>query len=94
MTIRTDFAGYSYLLDTSQEKSWSSTNNGDTWTASTDFVGDWTAWGGQWSGYTDNLTHWNGSDAQYSYTNSAGEAIVLFNIVVNPTIPDSTFTAT
>ena len=92
MIIRVDFAGYSYLLDAGQQKAWSSTDNGATWTASTNFVADWTAWGAQWTTYVDNLTHWNGSNANYQYSNPAGEAIVIYNITVNPTIPASTFT--
>jgi hypothetical protein len=91
MTIRVDFAGYSYLLNADQEKSWNSTDNGATWTQ-TNFATDWPIWGAQWSSYVNNLTHWSGS-GDYKYTDTLGEAITLFNISVNPTIPDSTFTA-
>lgn len=89
--IRVDFAGYSYLLDSSKEKSWSSTDNGATWKAGT-FTTDWPAWGAQWSSYVDELTpgHWSGSGDR-SYTDPTGAAVTLFNIVVNPTIPASTF---
>lgn len=93
LTIRTDFATYSYLLDATTEKSWSSTDSGATWTAG-NFTDDWPFWDNQWSADVDALVgHWDGTSATYSYTNAQGEAIVLFNIVVNPTIPDSTFTA-
>jgi hypothetical protein len=97
ITIRVDVLGgasgnYSYILDAGQQKSWSSTDNGVTWTNSTDFAGDWNSWGTQWAGYLDSLASWSGS-GDYSYTNAAGEAITLFNINVNPTIPDSTFQA-
>ena len=89
MTIRVDFANYAYIMDAGKQKSWSSTNSGVTWTQG-NFTADWISWGTQWSGYVDNLTHWSGS-GNYTYTNTAGEAIVLFNISVNPTIPASTF---
>jgi hypothetical protein len=89
MTIRVDFANYAYILDAGQEKSWGSTDSGVTWTQG-NFTADWIFWGTQWSGYLNNLTHWSGS-GDYSYTNTAGEAIVLSNISVNPTIPASTF---
>lgn len=97
LTIRVDVLGgasgnYSYILDAGQQKSWSSTDNGVTWIVSTDFAGDWNSWGPQWTGYLDNLANWSGS-GDYSYTNAAGEAITLFNISVNPTIPVSTFQA-
>lgn len=90
-TIRVDLPGYSYILNSTQEKSWVSTNNGATWTAST-FNTDWPFWGNEWTTYVDELTpgHWSGSGS-YSYTDPQGQAIVLYNIVVNPTIPDSTF---
>jgi hypothetical protein len=89
--IRVDFAGYSYLLDAGKEKSWSSTDNGVTWTAGT-FADDWPSWSTQWFEYVDYLTpgHWSGS-GNYSYTDTLGQAVVLSNIVINPTIPDSTF---
>jgi hypothetical protein len=89
--IRVDFAGYSYLLDATNQKSWSSTDNGTTWTTST-FNTDWPAWGAEWTTYVDELTpgHWSGS-GDYSYTSLTGSAITLFNIVINPTIPASTF---
>ena len=91
-TIRADFPGYSYVLNSTAEKSWSSTDNGATWTAGT-FTDDWPFWGNQWSVYVDELTpgHWDGTSATYSFTDAQGEGVVLFNIVVNPTIPDSTF---
>jgi hypothetical protein len=97
LTLRVDFATYAYILDAGQEKSWMSADSGATWTAST-FAADWgtvaaPGFGNQWAEYVNHLTtNWNGSDNQYSYANTAGEAIVLFNINVNPTIPASTFT--
>jgi hypothetical protein len=90
ITIRVDFAGYSYLLDASKEKSWSSTNNGTTWTAG-NFTKDWPVWGAIWQEDVDALVgHWSGS-GDYSFTDAQHEAVTLFNIVVNPTIPASTF---
>ncbi len=90
--IRVDFSTYSYILDASQEKSWISTDSGATWTAS-DFATDWIAWSPQWSDYVANLEHWTGS-VEYTYTNTVGEAIVLYSIAVNPTIDPATFVAT
>ncbi len=90
--LRVDLANYAYILDAGQEKSWSSTDSGAKWTAG-NFTADWISWSPQWSDFTANLAHWSGS-GDYSYTNQAGEGIVLFNIVPDATIPDSTFTAT
>jgi len=88
ITIRVDVSTYSYILDEVQQKSWMSIDSGTTWTAS-DFTADWAGWGAQWTEYVDKLSNW--TSGEYSYTNSAEESIVLFNIAVNPTIPDSTF---
>ena len=87
--IRTDFAVYSYFLDSVQQTSFSSIDNGATWTQG-DFTTDWPFWGDQWSQDVAALAQWSGS-GDYSFTNAQDEAVVLFNIVVNPTIPDSTF---
>lgn len=94
MTLRVNFATYAYILDASQQKSWMSSDSGTTWTAST-FATDWgtaaaPGFGNQWADYIAQLANWSGS-GDYTYTNTAGEAIVLFNIIVNPTIPVSTF---
>ena len=92
-TLRVDFANYAYILDASVQKSWMSTDSGATWTEDV-FADDWTSWSPQWSANVDNLAHWTEGDT-YTYTETATEATVLmFNIVVNPTIPDATFTAT
>jgi hypothetical protein len=89
ITIRTDFATYAYVLDASTQSSKMSTDSGATWTTST-FTTDWPSWDGQFSEYVDALTaHWTGQD--YTFQNAAGETITLFNVVINPTIPDSTF---
>ena len=89
-TIRVDFVTYAYIMDAGEEKSWISTDSGATWTAS-DFTADWASWSPQWTEYIDKLAQWSGS-GDFTYTNTAGEAIVLFSINVNPTIPDATFT--
>jgi hypothetical protein len=96
LSLRVDFSTYAYILSASAQKSWVSTDSGATFTAST-FASDWgtttaPGFGNQWADYVDNLAHWDGTSTTYSYTDTAGEAIVIFNIVVNPTIPASTFT--
>ena len=95
ITLRVDFANYAYIIDASQNKSWISTDSGATWAASTftGATGDWASWEPQWTANVDNLTQWSGT-GNAEYTDATGSAVVMFNIVVNPTIPDSTFTAT
>jgi hypothetical protein len=91
MVLRVDFATYAYILDAGEQKSWSSTDSGATWTQG-NFTADWLSFSPSWTDIVDNLTHWSGT-GDYSYTNTAGEGIVVFNISVNPSIPDSNFTA-
>ena len=91
-TIRLDILGgesgnYSYMLDVGQQKSFTSINGG-AWTPST-YATDWTTFGAEWTDYLNHMGHWTSGDV--SYTNTAGEAVTLYNIVINPTIPDSTF---
>jgi hypothetical protein len=91
-TLRVDFATYAYILDAGAQKSWMSTDSGATWTQGV-FNDDWTSWGPQWSGIVDNLAHWTSGET-YTYTETGtGATVVVYNVVVNPTIPDSTFTA-
>jgi hypothetical protein len=90
MTLRVDFANYAYILNADEQKSWSSTDSGVTWTQG-NFTADWQSFSPQWTDFLNNLEHWSGS-GDYSYTNTAGEGVVLFNISVNPSIPDSNFT--
>lgn len=88
-TLRVDFANYVYILDAGQQKSWSSTDSGAKFTAGV-FNDDWVAWGPQWSTNVDNLTHWTSGDT-YTFVDATGATVLIFNVAVNPTIPDSTF---
>ena len=95
LTIRVDFVTYAYILDASQQMSWMSIDSGATWTAST-FASDWgtvdvPGFGNQWAdSVAELLLYWSGTGG-HSYMNTMGETIDLFNISVDPIIPDSTF---
>ena len=95
LTVRVDILGgaagnYSYILDTGQNKSWISVNEG-AWTTS-DFTTDWSGLGAEWNDYVNHMANWSSGDVTYQAL--TGETVVLYNIVVNPTIPDSTFATT
>ncbi len=79
---------YVYLFNAASMSAWNQTNGGQ-WTAD-NFNNAWPLWGNMWSGYVDKLNAWN-STAQYSYTASNGDPIVIFDISVNPSLPASTF---
>jgi type II secretory pathway pseudopilin PulG len=95
LTIRLDILGgesgnWSYILDTGQEKSWNSTNNG-AWESS-NFTADWDFWGNSWTNLVTNLKNWSGA-GDYSYTSSNGDFHTIYNITVNPKLSDSLFQA-
>jgi len=94
LTIRLEILGgesgnWSYILNTGQEKSWNSTNNG-AW-ASSNFTADWAFWGTRWTNLVTNLKNWSGT-GDYSYT-SNGNAVTISCISVNPKLSDSLFQA-
>ncbi len=74
---------YSYILDASQEKSWTSTNGG-AWSVS-DFATDWTTYGTLFNGYVDKIT------AQTSLADFTDGTNSFYCIAANPTLADSLF---
>jgi hypothetical protein len=93
LTVRIDILGgetgnWSIILDTGQEKSWNNTDNGAY--ASGNFTADWAFWGTRWTNYVTNLKNWSGT-GDYSYTSSNGNPVTIYNIKVNPKLPDSLF---
>ena len=95
LTIRVDLpscnpggANYTYVFNTGTQSAWNKTSDAAWMTDN--FNNAWPLWGNMWSGYVSKLDAWN-STATYSYTASNGDAIIIFDIHVNPTIPNSTF---
>jgi hypothetical protein len=93
LMLRVDIPGgsagnYSYILSVSQQKSWDKVNDG-AWTEG-NYTADWETFGAAWySHVNENLGNWNGT-GDYTYT-SGNSSYTIYNIVVNATIPDSTF---
>ena len=93
LVIRVDVLGgeagnWSYILDTAQEKSWSSTNYGAY--ASSNYTANWAFWGTAWTGFVTNLKNWSGT-GDYSYTSSKGYPVTIYDIQVNPKLSESLF---
>jgi hypothetical protein len=95
LTIRVDLpscnpggANYTYVFNAGTQSAWNKTSDAAWMTDN--FNNAWPLWGNMWSGYLSKLDAWN-STATYSYTASNGDAIIIFDIRVNPTIPNSTF---
>jgi hypothetical protein len=93
--VRLDIPGgslgnYSYIFNAAELKSWSSADNGVTWTQG-DFTVDWPQWSPFFNDYLTHLVNWNGSDLTYSYTATSGSSLVIYDIYPNPTLPASLF---
>jgi hypothetical protein len=78
---------YSYIIDLGQGKSWSSTDAGTTWAASTDFSGDCTNYATPYYAYVNKIAE-QSSTADFAYSST----IAISGIIVNPTFIDSVFT--
>ena len=95
LTVRVDLpscnpggANYTYVFNSGTQSAWNKTSDAAWMTDN--FNSAYSLWGNMWSGYVSKLDAWN-STATYSYTASNGDAIIIFDIRVNPTIPNSTF---
>lgn len=94
LTLRIDLLGgesgnYSYILNAGDETAWEAVNG--EWTdKSSDFTNQWASWGTEWTNYVDALANWSGT-GDYTYTAANGDAITIYNITINPTLPDSLF---
>jgi hypothetical protein len=94
MMLRIDLLGgeagnYSYILNGGNQTAWAAVNG--EWTDITsEFNAQWTSWGTMWTGHVNNLANWSGT-GDYTYTDANGDSITIFNITVNPTLPDSLF---
>jgi hypothetical protein len=106
LTVRVDMpiansGNYSYLFNFGEQKTWNSTDGGITWTdVSSDVANQWDGcWGPLWTSYVKNLGSWNGT-GDYTYISdnelnsmTSGNTIRIYNISVNPTLPDALFQA-
>jgi hypothetical protein len=94
VTLRIDLLGgeagnYSYILNGGSQTAWTAVNG--EWTdISSEFNAQWKAWGDLWTGHVDALKNWSGT-GDCSYTATDGSSITIYNIAINPTLPDSLF---
>jgi hypothetical protein len=79
---------YSNIMYASNQTAYS--NATGTWAVS-DFATDWPTWSTEFENYKTQLTsNWSGT-GDLSYTDASENAIVIFNIKVQPSLPDSLF---
>jgi hypothetical protein len=78
---------YSNLMYATNQTAYS--NATSTWAVS-DFATDWPTWSTQFESYkTQLINNWSGT-GDYSYTDSTGD-VLIYNIKVQPSLPDSLF---
>lgn len=94
LLVRIDVLGgsagnWSYVLDTGLQRSLNRTDDG-VWVTSSNYTFDWNHWGPRWTRMVNNLKNWSGT-GDYSYNSSRGNPLLIYNIEVNPDLPDSLF---
>jgi hypothetical protein len=82
---------YSYIFYAGNETTMN--NATGTWAEGT-FATDWPTWSGEFFGYVDHNPNWMTGDGNISYTDADGNTVLIYNIVLNPTLPDSMFQPT
>lgn len=75
------------IVNGAQKKAW--TYVGSWIDVSEDFEDEWDSYNDQWQGYLDDLSAWSGT-GDYTYTYS-GTTVRIFDISINPNLPDSLF---
>lgn len=79
-----------YIVNGAQQKAWA--NEGSGWVDLSDTFSDqWDVWDETWHGYTDKLSTWTAGD--WTYTDTDGSTVKIYDITVNPSLEDSLFEA-
>jgi hypothetical protein len=85
----TDGTQSSYIINTQQQKVWVYSDS--TWEdLSIAYAAQYATWDQAWQGYVTALGAWNGI-GDYSYS-ANGVTVQIYDISVNPNLPDSLFT--
>jgi hypothetical protein len=79
-----------YIINGVQQKAWMY-SNGQWIDISSTYSDQWSTWTSLFNRYVSDLSNWSG-EGDYSYTNpSTGETLRIYDIQVNPQLPDSAF---
>jgi hypothetical protein len=80
-----------YIVNGALQKAWVET--GDIWQdISSSYTTQWSTWNSAFVGYQNSLASWSGI-GDSTYTSPTGDSVRVHNISVNPSLPDSLFTA-
>ena len=77
-----------FIINGAQQTAWSYSDG--TWTdLSAAYSSQYTTWNTLWQGYAGALSAWNGL-GDYTYS-SGGDSVRIYDVSVNPSLPDSLF---
>jgi uncharacterized protein (UPF0333 family) len=92
MMIRVEMSNGYELVDIvngAEQKAWE--YMAGEWTDLSDTFSDqWDAWDSTWQGYKNSLADWTGT-GDWTYTDTDGSSIRVYDIAVNPSLADSLF---
>jgi hypothetical protein len=91
MRIEMQSAGDSfiYIINGALQKAW--IYSGGEWTDFSEMYQTyWETWNSAWQGYHDSLLGWTGA-GDWTYTTPNGDTIRIYDISINPSLPDSLF---
>jgi hypothetical protein len=77
----------SYILNGAQIKAWAY-SDGEWEDISIAYQSQFSAWNGLYEAYVNNLLNWSGGDWTYTVE---GVTVRIYDITVNPSLPDSVF---
>jgi hypothetical protein len=91
MRIEMQSAGESfiYIVNGAQEKVWVY-SEGEWMDFSNMYPTYWETWNSAWQGYHNNLMDWTGY-GDWTYTTPNGDSVRIYDIIINPSLPDSMF---
>jgi hypothetical protein len=78
-----------YIVNGAQEKVWIY-SDGQWMDFSQMYPTYWETWNSAWQGYHNNLMDWTGY-GDWSYTTPNGDSVRIYDITINPSLPDSMF---
>ena len=83
------FFNKTYIINGAQQEAWLFEHS--EWTdLSDEFSQQWSTWDATWQGYWANLQLWDGL-GDIVYTMQNGNTVHIYNISVNPNLPNSLF---
>ena len=78
-----------YIINGAQEKVWMY-SEGEWMDFSEMYPTYWETWNSAWQGYHDTLIDWTGV-GDWTYTTPNGDSVRIYDITINPSLPDSLF---